>query len=200
MLLLAAAYFFIVTGNYGVEIFLPTILKDWYHPSNDLLTWVLVIPPLGSLLGQLFIGWSSDRTGERRLHTVVPIYLATAALGLTVRGGLPFWAMVLLFTIVATGLKAYLPAFWSLPSLFLTEAAAAASVGLINCVGNLGGFVGPKVLGYIQTKTGSFVPGILILVASMAVTVLILMLLGLGRKEMAAKAKTAALDPLSEVV
>jgi ACS family tartrate transporter-like MFS transporter len=203
VLLLAAAYLFVVTGNYGVEIFLPTILKNWYHPSNDLLTWVLMIPPLGSLMGQLFVGWSSDHTGERRLHTVIPIICAATALGLTARQGMPFWVMVLLFTVVATGLKAYLPAFWSLPSLFLTEAAAAGSIGLINCVGNLGGFLGPKVLGYIETKTGSFVPGILILVTSMSLTVLIILLLGLGRRAGAPRDKSedlVAADPLNELV
>ncbi len=67
-----------MTGNYGVEMFLPTILRDWYHPSDNLLTWVLMIPPLGSLVGQLFVGWSSDRTKERRLHAAIPIYIGAA--------------------------------------------------------------------------------------------------------------------------
>ena len=61
-LLLAAAYFFVVTGNYGVEFFLPSILEKWYHLKLDQLTWLVIIPPIGSLVGQLFVGWSSDRT------------------------------------------------------------------------------------------------------------------------------------------
>ena len=75
VLLLTLAYFFVVTGNYGVEIFLPSILKQWYKPSDDLLTWILMIPPVGSLFGQLFVGWNSDRTKERRLHAAIPILL-----------------------------------------------------------------------------------------------------------------------------
>ena len=75
VLLLAAAYFFIVTGNYGVEFFLPSILKNWYTLKLDALTWLVILPPIGSLVGQLFVGWSSDRTGERRLHAALPIYL-----------------------------------------------------------------------------------------------------------------------------
>jgi ACS family tartrate transporter-like MFS transporter len=90
--------------------------------------------------------------------------------------------MMVFFTIAATGLKAYLPAFWTLPSLFLTEAAAAGSIGLINSVGNLGGFIGPKVLGYVETKTGSFLPGILFLCISMAASATIIIALGLGRQ------------------
>ena len=62
--------------------------------------------------------------------------------------------MIVFFTLAATGLKAYLPAFWTLPSLFLTEAAAAGSIGLINSVGNLGGFVGPKAMGWLEKTMG----------------------------------------------
>jgi ACS family tartrate transporter-like MFS transporter len=197
VLLLCAAYFFIVTGNYGVEIFLPSILERWYSPSYDLLTWVLIIPPIGSLLGQLFVGWNSDRTRERRLHTAIPIYCGAAALGLTLLRGQPFALMVLLFTIAATGLKAYLPAFWTLPSLFLTQAAAAGSIGLINSVGNLGGFVGPYMLGYVEKQTGSFLPGILFLVVSMTIAATIIIILGLGKRAETAKPATS-LDPLTE--
>jgi ACS family tartrate transporter-like MFS transporter len=182
VLLLAAAYFFIVTGNYGVEIFLPSILEDWYNLSYDRLTWVLMIPPVGGLLGQLFIGWNSDRTHEHQLHTAVPILLGAIALGLTLHQGYPLWVMIMLFTVASLGLKAYLPAFWSLPSLFLTESAAAASIGLINSVGNIGGWLGPKALGWIDTKVGSFRPGIAFLCLSMAVSAVIVMTLGLGSK------------------
>jgi ACS family tartrate transporter-like MFS transporter len=194
VLMLAAAYFFIVTGNYGVEIFLPSILDKWYKESYDVLTWALMIPPIGSLLGQRFVGWSSDRTGERRLHTAIPIYIGALFLSLTVltRGSnVPFWpfaVMVLLFTVAATGLKAYLPAFWTLPTLFLTEAAAAGSIGLINSVGNLGGFVGPFVLGYVESRTGSFLPGILFLSVSMVISATIILRMGLGHAKRASVA------------
>lgn len=205
VLLLCAAYFFIVTGNYGVEIFLPSILEKWYSPGYDLLTWILMLPPLGSLVGQLFIGWNSDRTKERRLHAAAPILMGAVALGVTVvarwgdRSMLPLSAMVLVFTVAATGLKAYLPAFWALPSLFLTEAAAAGSIGLINSVGNLGGYVGPKVLGYVETTTGSFVPGILFLSLSMCASAAIILLLGLGKKDARPTQDEQRLaEPLSE--
>jgi ACS family tartrate transporter-like MFS transporter len=182
VLLLTAAYFFIVTGNYGVEIFLPSILKEWYQPSDQLLTWVLMIPPLGSLVGQLFVGWNSDRTKERRLHTAIPIYLGAAALAVTLVRGQPLWVMIVLFTLAAMGLKAYLPAFWTLPSLFLTKTAAAGSIGLINSFGNLGGAVGPTLLGEVRQWTGSYLPGLIYLCASMAISATIVLLLGLGHR------------------
>ena len=195
VLLLATAYFFIVTGNYGVETFLPTILKEWYNLSNDRLTWVLMIPPIGSLLGQLFVGWNSDRTRERRFHAAIPIYLGAAALGLTIFRGTPLPLMIFLFTVVATGVKAYLPAFWSLPSLFLTEAAAAGSIGLINSIGNLGGFLGPQILGHLKVKTGHYMPGIALLSISMMISATIIISLGLGKTQEKPK---SSLDPLDE--
>jgi ACS family tartrate transporter-like MFS transporter len=196
VLMLAAAYFFIVTGNYGVESFLPTILKKWYTLSMDQLRWLLLLPALGSLLGQLFIGWSSDRTKERRLHAAIPIYLGATALACTLLGKHPLPLMIVFFALAATGLKAYLPAFWTLPSLFLTEAAAAGSIGLINSVGNLGGFIGPKVLGWVETRTHSFTPGILFLCVSMFISASIIIGLGLGHR--ASTKPELVADPLEE--
>ena len=80
VLLLAAAYFFVVSTSYGVEFFLPSILEKWYALNLSDLTWAVIIPPLGGLAGQLLVGWNSDRTGERRLHGSVPIYMGAVAL------------------------------------------------------------------------------------------------------------------------
>ena len=183
VLLLAAAYFFAVTANYGVEFFLPSILQQWYNLKFDTLTWLVILPPCMALVGQLFVGWNSDRLKERRWHTVVPIVVGAVALALTplTQGNL---ALTLIFFMIAFGgLKAYLPAFWALPNLLLTSAAAAGGIGLINSVGNLGGFLGPYLLGKIQTVTGSFVGGIYYLAASMLMTAAVLYGLGLGRRE-----------------
>ncbi|CAF0914087.1 unnamed protein product [Rotaria sordida] len=181
VLLLAIAYFFIVTGNYGVDLFLPTILHDWYHLSDGLLTWLLMIPPLGALIGILVIGFSSDRTKERRFHAAIPILIGAIGLGLTLIRQQPLFTMIILFTVASIGTKAYLPAFWSLPSLFLSESAAAGSIGLINSIGNLGGGVGPILLGVFKDRTGSFFLGILLLSISMCLTSVIIMILRFDR-------------------
>lgn len=188
VLLLAAAYFFVVTASYGVEFFLPSILEKWYDLPLSRLTWLVLIPPIGGLIGQRFIGWSSDRTGERRLHGSMPIYLGAIALGCTllIPPSLSFnWRLtsaVSLFTVALLGLKAYMPAFWALPSLILTEAAAAGSIGFINSIGNLGGFVGPYLLGYIETETKSFLPGLMYLCLSMIISATIIFTLNLGQR------------------
>lgn len=183
VLLLAAAYFCSTSANYSMEFFLPSILQQWYSLDLNAITWLVILPPALALASQLFVGWNSDRTKERRLHAVVPICLGMSALALVplTRGHLPL--TIGCFMLVLAGIKAYQPAFWSLPSLFLTDVAAAGSIGLINSLGNLGGFFGPTILGKVEKITGSFVGGIYYLSGSMAVCAIIILVLGLGRRE-----------------
>ncbi len=183
VLLLAAAYFCGTSANYGYEFFLPSILERWYALKIDAITWLVLLPPVLALAGQLFAGWNSDRTGERRLHAILPLLLgatALAAVPLT-RGHLAL--TITCFMLAFAGIKSYQPAFWSLPSSFLTDAAAAGSIGLINSIGNLGGFMGPSIVGGVEKITGSFVGGICYLSVSLVVTAAIIFRLGLGKRE-----------------
>lgn len=183
VILLALAYFGCTTANYGVEFFLPSILQGWYNLKLNSITWLVILPPILALCAQLFVGWNSDRTKERRFHAVVPIVIGAVALACAplTQGNLTL--TVLCFVVGAAGIKAYQPAFWALPSLFLTSTAAAGSIGLINSIGNLGGFLGPRVLGYVKTHTGSFAGGVYCLAASMMLTATVIFFLGLGRRE-----------------
>jgi len=178
VLLLALIYFLVVTGSYGVEFFMPSILERWYSLKFDALTWLVILPPLLAVFGQLFVGWSSDRNKERWLHTAVPMASGAAGLLLVTqsRGNLPL--TIAGFMLAYAGFKAYLPAFWSLPSLFLSGTSAAGSIGFINSVGNLGGFMGPFVLGTIEKLTGSFMGGLYFLTACMALSAITVFLLG----------------------
>ena len=172
-----------VTGSYGVEFFMPSILERWYSLKFDTLTSLVILPPLLAVIGQLFVGWSSDRTKERRLHTTIPIALGAAGLLLATlsRGNLAL--TVAAFMLAYAGFKAYLPAFWSLPSIFLTDTAAAGSIGFINSVGNLGGFMGPAVLGKLEVMTGSFEGGMYFLVVCMSLSAITVFSLGLGKSD-----------------
>jgi len=183
VLLLAAAYFCVVTGSQAIEFFLPSILKDWYNLKLDTITWLVILPPLLALVGQLFAGWNSDRTKERRFHAVVPITLGALALALVPLTQGRLFLTIACFMLAYVGFKAYMPAFWSLPNLFLAEAAAAGSIGLINSIGNLGGYLGPSLLGKVQTLTHSFTGGIYFLSVSMILSATIILLLRLERKE-----------------
>ncbi len=131
VLLLALAYFGIVTANYGMEIFLPSIIKSWYDIPIDQVALLAILPSILVIVGQLGVGWSSDHFHERRWHATIPVIIGACAIlaAPLTRGNLTL--TILCFMVAATGMKAYMPAFWSLPSMFLTSAAAAGSVGLI---------------------------------------------------------------------
>ncbi len=182
VLILAAAYFCCVTANYSIEFFLPSILQRWYSLKIDAITWLVLLPPIIALSGQLFVGWNSDRTKERLFHTIIPICLGALAMMAVPSTQGHLVLTILCFMVAVGGLKAYQPAFWSLPNLFLAEAAAAGSIGLINSLGNLGGFLGPAVLGKLEKITGSFVGGIYFLSISMLVSAGLVFALGLGRR------------------
>jgi ACS family tartrate transporter-like MFS transporter len=194
---LAAAYFFVVTGNYGVELYMASIVKDWYGLDVKQVAALIIIPPVGSLIGQIAVGWNSDRTHERRWHATLPILIGAAMLALTPFSQGTKWLTIALFTLAMTGLKAYLPAFWALPSLLMTESAAAASIGMINSFGNLGGWIGPTVVGFVKQSTGSYSIGLWFLASSMVVSAIIIFSLGIGRRA-EAKPVPASFDPLAE--
>ncbi len=163
VLLLSLAYFGIVTANYGIEFFLPSILKQWYNLEPSRVAMLVMIPSLLVIPGQLFIGWSSDRFNERRWHSVLPVVIGASLLVASTLTQGNIYLTIFCFTIAAAGMKSYMPAFWALPSLFLTSTAAAGSVGMINSIGNLGGFIGPTVMGWVDKNLGSYTYGLFFL-------------------------------------
>src|SRR5580698_4062112 len=181
VLLLAFAYFLAVSANYGLEFFLPSILKDWYKLPLDTITSILMLPPAAALLGQLYAGWHSDRSKERRMHTVVPLLLGAAMLLLASRSEGYLVLTVACFVFAAAGIKSYQPSFWALPPLLLSEAAAAGSIGFINAIGNLGGAFGSSMMGRVKSATGSFTGGLTVLSVAMAVSAVVIFALGLGK-------------------
>ena len=182
VILLTLCYFFALTGNYGLAFWLPTIFKRLSGQSDFRVTLLASLPFLAGFLVQQVNGWHSDRTGERRWHAAVPLLLSGVSLVLTVLYGSDPSLSVGFFTLVGAFYFAYHPAFWALPSMFLGESAAAASIGLINSVGNLGGFVGPMLMGYLVTRTRSFSVGLLFLAGSLCVSGMLMLAVGAGRR------------------
>jgi ACS family tartrate transporter-like MFS transporter len=177
VLLLTGTYFLAMTGMYGFSMWLPTLLKKFSGFSILQVTLLSAIPYAAALGAMLVIGWSSDRRKERIWHASLPLLAASFGFvgSILWQNHLPI-ALAML-SLVGCGLYGFFPAFWSLPSAFLAGSAAAVSVGLINSVGNVGGFVGPYVVGYISDKTGSFNGGMLFLSMALAGASLCLMLL-----------------------
>ncbi len=182
VVLLALSYFFALTGGYGISFWLPVILKRVSGQSDLRVTLLAALPYLAGFVAQQFNGWHSDRTRERRWHAAMPVFLCGASLLLAVEFGSKTAISVALFTLVGGCFFAYHPAFWTVPSTFLSGSAAAASIGLINSVGNLGGFVGPFIMGYLVTRTHTFAAGLLYLVGSLILSGIMMLAVGTGHR------------------
>jgi MFS transporter, ACS family, tartrate transporter len=160
--LLCLIYLCIVIGLYGVGLWMPLIIKEVSGLSDFMVGIVSVFPYLLAAAGMTFIGMSSDRTGERRLHTAGSIALAAAGMVLTAYTRNPVLELVSL-SLVAIGIWGTLGPFWALATSFLSGTAASGGIALINSVGNLGGFFGPYIVGVIKDLTGVFKYGLIVL-------------------------------------
>jgi ACS family tartrate transporter-like MFS transporter len=96
----------------------------------------------------------SDRTGERRLHVAVPAFVGAAGVAVALYLDSPY-LVIAAIAVCASGVFAAIPVIWQLPPMFLTGVGAAAGIALINSFGNLSGFVGPYLTGWLQDLTGS---------------------------------------------
>lgn len=165
VLTLTLVYFLIVNGGYGFVFWMPTLVKDATGATDQRVTLICAAIYCFVFAVMLTAGWSSDRRGERRWHTAVPMLLASVGFALAASAGGHAAMMIAALCLTGAGVHGYLPSFWSLPTIFLTGPAAAASIGFINSIGNLGGFLGPFVIGYITTHSHSSMWGLLFVAA-----------------------------------
>ena len=164
VLALSAIYFASVTANYGIVFFMPQIVKGM-GLSNEMTGFVASVPYIIGTIGLIAWGYSSDRHRERRWHMIVASTLAAA--GLVMAGWLGNSFSALMGMSIATiGIYGSRAAFWPMPSRFLTGTAAAGAIALINAIGNLGGYLGPSMVGWIKNETDSFEAGLYFLAAS----------------------------------
>jgi MFS family permease len=142
---LCAIYFTLMIGLYGIAFWLPTIVKAFGIKGYLGVGLVTAIPYGVAVIGMILLSVHSDKTGERRLHYVFNV--TAGAIGLVLSGifaSNPVWASVFL-SIGTLGVIGSMPLFWPLPSAFLAGTAAAAGIGIVNSVGNLGGYFGPNI-------------------------------------------------------
>ena len=158
---LSLVYFGAVATNYGLSFFLPQIVKG-FGLNTFLTTLVSATPYVVGVVGMVWWGRRSDRFGERRFHTAFPLLVAAAGIAISTAFDDPALKMIAL-SVAGFGNFACLPVFWSLPTAFLSGAAAAAGIAVINSIGNLAGFAGPFAMGWIKDQTGSYTGGLLLL-------------------------------------
>jgi MFS transporter, ACS family, tartrate transporter len=175
ILQLIAAWFCALTGSLGTIYWIPTFVKRLSGSSDRWVTTMLVFPALLGIASMLINAWHSDKTAERRWHTAVPLFAASlmfVCLLLTRHHA----AAGIAFLLAGSGLAyGYYPTFWTIPTLVLSESAAAATFGLINAVGQLGGFTGNYGIGFLNSRTGSLAAsfGFIALVYGLAGTLIV---------------------------
>jgi ACS family tartrate transporter-like MFS transporter len=152
--MLCFIYFLLTVGIYGYEMWLPSIIKEFSGLSYSLVGLINAVPYVIAMVFMVFTGYNSDRTGERRWHVAIAAFSAALGFGLSAWLQNPYFAMVALMMSLI-GLKSAMAPFWALSTTFLSGTAAAGGIALINSVGNLGGFVGPTLVGVVVDKTGS---------------------------------------------
>jgi MFS transporter, ACS family, tartrate transporter len=144
-----------LVGVYGLLLWLPQIIRSLGELSTLQVGLLSAMPPVLGILGTLVVGYTSDRTGDRRIHLIVVYALSALAIAGSAFVASPVLAYVLL---CVTGLFIYAgnPLFWSLASSFRAGAAGAATVALINTIAQFGGLVGPWTIGLVRDRTGNF--------------------------------------------
>ncbi|MDE2353459.1 MAG: MFS transporter [Betaproteobacteria bacterium] len=143
--LLSAIYFTLMVGLYGIAFWLPTLVKAFGIKGYFSVGLLSAIPYGVCIVGMTWLSRRSDRTGERRLHYVFTV--TAGALGLVGAGlfSTSPTLSILCLSLATLGVVGSMPLFWPMPSAFLTGTAAAAGIGLVNSVGNLGGYFGPNI-------------------------------------------------------
>lgn len=180
VLLLAFVYFGINGTNYGLSFFLPQIVRG-FGLSYTLTGFVTALPYLAGVIGMIYWGRHSDRTGERREHFAIAALVAALGIAGSTLIDNPVGKMILL-TLAGFGIFGGLPTFWTLPTNFLAGAAAAAGIATVNSLGNLAGFFGPYVMGKVKDSTGSYTVGLLTIASVSVFAMLVTLSLPHDRK------------------
>ncbi|HVB35059.1 MAG TPA: MFS transporter [Patescibacteria group bacterium] len=176
VLKLCFIYFLWITSFWGFNYWMPTVLKSVSGWSNVFIGEVFAMAMAVSLVVSIYVGHFSSKYNEKRWHGAVPLFLAAIGMGASAYVHEP-WVYFVFLVVTAAGVYAPLAVWWSYPTVFLSGAAAAGAVGMINSMGNVGGFVGPYLTGWIRQTTGSFAMAMLYMAFSLAAAGLLILTL-----------------------
>lgn len=182
VLYLCATYFFWITGFWGFNFWMPTVVQTATEWTSQQVGFFAIVPMTIALIAMVLIGNSASAKKEYRMHVGIP--LAIAAVGFFIWAATANTALILLaVVIVAVGTYAPMGTWWSIPTTFLTGAAAAGATGLINSAGNIGGWIGPYTIGWVKETTGSHVAAFYCLAASLALSAILVFCLKKSKAE-----------------
>lgn len=176
VLALSLAYFGTSAGLYTIGFWAPLIVKSFGFSVLQ-VGLLVAIPNAIAVVGMIFWSQNSDRTGERYWHASIACLVAAAGMVLAARAGTSVAVALVGLSLTAFGVSAAKPPLWSLPTTFFAGSAAAASIGLINSLGTLGGFVGPYMIGSSSGAGGQFGRGLVLVGGTLLVSALTIVLL-----------------------
>jgi len=166
-----------------VFFFLPTILKEGCGCTGMSYAVIASLPFGVALVGMVAIGRHSDHTGERKKHVAACALTAAAGLLLATQVTQSLPLLLFAYALSQLGQRALLGVFWAIPPMFLGAAGAAAGIAVINAVGNLGGYFGPDMMGYLREATNGYTLGLTVLSACLIVEALLVLSLRLPERD-----------------
>ena len=183
VLALALIYFGTSAGLYTLGIWAPQIIKE-LGVSSMTVGLLNAIPPIISVVAMILWSRHSDKTNERTWH--VALACLTAAVGLAIAASTgSMFGLIAALTIVNVGISCSKPPLWSMPTMFLSGAAAATGIATINSIGNLGGFAGPAMIGWVKDQTGSFAGGLYFVAGLLILSTVLTLVLSFTQKNKA---------------
>jgi ACS family tartrate transporter-like MFS transporter len=189
VLALSLVYFGTSAGLYTLGIWAPQIIKE-FGLSSLQVGFLNALPGIVAIIAMVWWARHSDRSGERTWHVVGACILSAIGLVLAGVAGSVI-AVLLALTLVNIGISSAKPPLWSMPTLFLSGSAAAAGIATINSIGNLGGFVGPAMIGWIKDLTGSFQGGLYFVAALLVLSAILTLVLARSQRQSTVAAAAA---------
>ena len=169
---LAGVFFLDQIGVYTVNLWMPLILNNFLHGSGQgavqapnaasLIARYATLPYVAAAIFTVLVGWSSDRSGERRWHIAACLLLSAVGFGWAGMAH-SFAAALMALTLAAMGYWSIMGPFWALPTRVLGGQAAAGGVAIITMVGGVGGFLGPFLTGWLRGVTHGFSGGLFVI-------------------------------------
>lgn len=167
LLLIMTGYFFYILAFVTNTLWMPTFLQRLSNLPPAAVARFVMFPAIAGVAGLLLNSWFADRSGEHKWHAVIPMIAGGGCyLAIGIFAG-NFAAVVALFTLFYLFATSAFPSIWAMPTMFLSETTAAAAFGLINSIGQTGGFFGPSIVGFLNDKTHSIHSSLTFIACSM---------------------------------
>ena len=173
--LMCTILFMMGMGSYAIGFWQPTIIRQTGVKDPFTIGLLTMLPYSLALISMILVGRHADKTRERRWHLAIPNLVASLGFVLCLHAGTNTTLAVAALTMAVVGVVTAMPMFWALPTSFLGDNAAAAGLALINCTGNLSGFLSPTIIGFLKTNTGSLNSGLYLVAACHMVAIVLIL-------------------------